>query len=131
MSGYIRQYCSVSRNEVMDSQGILELVDKEKMRRWLQSVCGPTLVTPGFFEQMGFPAWFVRQYLKKQRKVLLRDGTVQHRVRGVFEMDFLWGFAEAAGADTARARQMSPGYMRTTSSAEACLKALDEADGNE
>jgi hypothetical protein len=113
----------------MDSRQILELVDKEKTRCWLQSVCVPTLVAPSFFEKMGFPSWFVGQFLRKQRKVLLLDGTVQRGVRGVSELDFLWGLADAIGADTSQARRMSSVPRQIRICAEACISALDQIDG--
>jgi hypothetical protein len=112
----------------MDSQQILELVDKEKTRCWLQSVCGPTLVSPSFFEKMGFPAWFVRQYLKKHKTVLCVGGTVKRHVRGVSETDVLWGLADGIGADTSQTRSSSVPANMTRMCAEACLKVLDEIE---
>lgn len=128
MSQYIRQYCSVSKNKEMDDRLIFELVDKEKARCWLQSVCGPTLVTPSFFEKMGFPPWFVRQYLKKHKEVLCVGGIVKRDVRGVSETDFLWGLADAIGADTSQARRSSAQAKRTKMCADACVEVLDRID---
>jgi len=67
----------------MCSRRILEFVDHEKARRWLQSVCRPTLVIPDFFEQMGFPSWFVPAVLQKTQKSQMRGQRSQGRSLGV------------------------------------------------
>jgi len=58
---------------------------------------------PAFFEKMGFQSRFVRQFLRKHRKVLLPGGRVARKVRGINEIDFLYGLADAIAADTTEA----------------------------
>lgn len=115
----------------MEQAEILEKVDKEGLKHWLSHVGMPVLVEPSFFVYMGFEQCFVRQFLRKHRKVLLPNGTVQRGVRGVSEVDFLWGLADSIGADTTEARRISSGWKRTRSCAEACLRVLERIDGEE
>jgi hypothetical protein len=84
---------------------------------------------PGFFENMGFPSWSVRQFLRKHRKVILPKGRVLRKVRGINEIDFLYGLADAIGAETTEARRNSSGWKRTVLCAEACLRVLERIDG--
>lgn len=104
--------------------GIFASVDQEQLRMWLGSVLLPTLMEPQYFQAMGFPAGFVRRFFNKHTRVLLFNGAVQRGIRGVNELEFLRGVAEALGvrsfADTWDPRDMGT----TTAVAQQCRHAL-------
>ena len=115
----------------MEQREILKQVDEEMLRHWLSCCRLPMVVEPCFFEHMGFPSWFVRQYFRKHSGVLQMDGRVQRNVRGVSEAGFLWGLAEAIGADTTEADRTRSNWKRTRLCVEACLAALDRIKSTE
>jgi hypothetical protein len=112
----------------MEQLEILEKVDKDKFRTWLRTLVIPWIVKPGYFVQMGFPDALVRQYVKKHDKAAKPNGEMIRGVRGVSEADFLWGLAEAIGADTSDANRVQSHWSRTRLCAEACLAVLDRID---
>jgi hypothetical protein len=63
--------------------------------------------------------------------VLRLDGEVLRGVRGVSEIDFLMGLANALGADTARAKRASSQWSRIGPTADACMRILDQFDRND
>ena len=79
--------------------------------------------------QMGFPETFVRQYLRKHRNATKLNGKRVKAVRGVSEIDFLRGLAEAIGAETSKINEKLSRSNRIQSMAEACLSLLDRIDG--
>ena len=85
------------QSKTMPGLEIFANVDEQQLRTWLRSVLLATLVEPRFFESMGFPPSFVRQFFRKHRKVLRFDGTVARGVRGVNELEFLRGLAKVLG----------------------------------
>jgi len=115
----------------MERPEILNRVDKKKFRTWLLNLVIPWIVKPGYFAQMGFPETFVRQYLKKHNGARKQNGEAVRGVRGVFETDFLWGLAEAIGADTSEASRTQLNWNRTRLCVEACLTALDRIEHGE
>jgi hypothetical protein len=98
-------------------------VDEEQLRPWFRSVLLATLVEPRFFEGMGFPSSFVRQFLRKHRKVLLFGGTVARGVRGINELEFLRGLAEVLGVRPFTNPWDPHDTMTTTAVARQCLAA--------
>jgi hypothetical protein len=115
----------------MEQPEILNGVDKDRLRKWLRTLVIPWIVKPMYFLQMGFPDVFVRQYLKKHNGARKQNGDTVQGVRGVSETDFLWGLAEAIGADTSEASRTQLNWNRTRLCVEACLTALDRIDGME
>lgn len=115
----------------MERREILNRVDKEDLRKWLRTLVIPWIVKPGFFIKMGFPEVFVRQYLKKHNGARKQNGEPIEGVRGVSETDFLWGLAEALGAETSKANRAQLGWDRIRLCAEACLVALDRIEHGE
>jgi hypothetical protein len=115
----------------MEQPEILNRVDKKKLRTWLRTLVIPWIVKPGFFIEMGFPEVFVRQYLKKHNGARKQNGEAVRGVRGVSETDFLWGLAEAIGANTSEANRAQLGWDRTRLCIEACLAVLEQIDDEE
>jgi len=115
----------------MEQPEILNRVDKKKLRTWLRTLVIPWIVKLGYFVQMGFPEFFVRQYLKKHGTATKLNGETVHGVRAVSETDFLWGLAEALGADTSEANRTQANWRRNRLCVEACLAALDRIERGE
>jgi hypothetical protein len=119
----------------MHQPEILKEVDRDKLTGWLKLAGLPLLRTAFYFEDMGFPILFVRQYLRKHKHVLLSGGRIQREIRGVNEVEFLYGLAEAMGIDTSKIAGKSSAFARTKTTASECLRVLDDAnkqiDGNE
>ena len=110
---------------------ILERVNKDRLKNWLLLAGPPLLRDTSFYEEMGFPAWFVRQYFRKHSRVLQLDGTIQRKVRGINEVDFLYGLAEAIGINTSEMTRRNYRYRRAADIARECLRVLDEIDGDD
>jgi hypothetical protein len=117
------------KNDSVQSPPLLGLdifarVDQERLQGWLGSVLLPVLVNLSFFESMGFESSFVRRFFHKHTKVLRFDGTIGRGLRGINDVEFLRGVAEALGvrsfADTWDPRDMGT----TTAVAQQCLAAL-------
>jgi hypothetical protein len=110
----------------MEQTEILSRVDKEKLRTWLSTLVIPWIVKPDYFLQMGFPEVLVRRYVKKHRNATKLNGEKVKGVRGVSETDFLYGLANAIGADTSEADQEKTVWNAMRLRAKACLKVLDD-----
>jgi len=115
----------------MKQTEILKEVNQDKLRYWLLLTGPPLLRDTSFYEEMGFPAWFVRQYLRKHSYVLQLDGRIQRKVRGINEVDFLYGLAEAIGINTSEMNRRNYRYRQATDIARECLRVLDEMDGDD
>ena len=116
------------RRQQMEQIEILKDVKQDRLKRWLFLAGPPLLRKPYYFEEMGFPSWFVRQFYKKHKSVLRHDGEVQRGVRGVSGIDFLWGLAEAIGADIADAKRTPSEWKRIRLCVGACIKTLEQID---
>jgi len=81
----------------MQQLEILKRVNRNKLKSWLRTVLLPTVVQPEHFEHMGFERSFVRPFFRKHGRVLLFDGTVARKVRGVNEFEFLRSVADVLG----------------------------------
>jgi hypothetical protein len=103
---------------------ILKEVDRKKFTRWLELVGFPLLTEPSFFESMGFPSVFVRQHLRKHKHVLRPGGQIQRSVRGVHEVEFLRGVADALGVRPFEDAWDPRDMMTTRAVARKCLEAL-------
>jgi len=88
----------------------------------------PLVVKPDFFERMVFTRWFVFQYLRKHDKVRQQDGTILRGTRGVSEVDFLYGLADALGAYAKDTDRNSSRSHKIRTMAKACIYVLDEID---
>jgi hypothetical protein len=99
--------------------------DMERPRAWLRTVLCPTLVNRRFLESRGFNASFVRRFDKKYSRVLRLDGTLARAVRGVNEVEFLRGVADALGVRPFEDKWDPRDVVTTTSVARQCLEALD------
>jgi hypothetical protein len=115
----------------MKEPEVLNRVDKKKLRTWLRTLVIPWIVKPIYFAQMGFPEVFVRQYWRKHNRATKLNGETIRGVRGICETDFLWGLAEALGADTSGASRTQSSGSRTRLCVEACLAALDRIERGE
>jgi hypothetical protein len=107
---------------------ILDTVDRAKTKSWLSCIYWPLIVQPDFFITMGFPRGFVLQYLRRHSNVLRQDGQNLQAVRGISELDFLQGLAEAIGADTSKANRKLAAAEKTRRLALNCLARLNEID---
>lgn len=114
----------------MKQPEILERVDKKRLQKWLLIAGQPLLREPSFFEEMGFSSFFVRQYFRKHRYVLQPGGAIQQKVRGINEVDFLYGLAEAIGINTSEMTIRNDRNRRAEDIARECLRVLDEVDGD-
>ena len=108
----------------------LQRVNNSRLKNWLLVAGPPWLRTPTFFEEMGFPAWFVRRYFRKHRNALRLGGKIQRKVRGVNEVDILYGLAEALGIDSSEMSRRSGRHERIAALAHKCLRVLDAMDGD-
>jgi hypothetical protein len=108
---------------------IFATVDRELLRKWLRSVLLPLLVAASFFESMGFEPWFVRRFLHKHAKVLRFDGTTGPG-RGISELEFLRGVAEALGVRRFEDAWDPRDTVTTTAVAQKCLEALAAIESN-
>ena len=115
----------------MEQPEILKKVDKEKLRKWLSTLVIPWIVKPNYFIQMGFPEIFVYQFMKKHNRATKLNGKTIRNVRGISETDFLWGLAEAIGADTYDANRTQSYWSQIRLCANACLAAIDRIDSRE
>ena len=116
--------------EIKMEQVILENVDFKELKQWLTIVCMPFLREPAFFEAMGFSPCFVRQFLKKHRYVLLSGGAIQRKVRGVNEIDFLYGLAEVMGIAVSAINRNINSNSQAGAIGRECLHVLDELSGD-
>ncbi len=112
----------------MEPQAILKRVDREKLQKWLSTLVIPWIVKPSYFIQMGFSEMFVRQYVKNHKNAVRLNGEIVRRVRGISEIDFLWGLAEAIGADTTEANLTRSKVKQTRLCIEACLAVLEQIE---
>lgn len=121
----------LDKGTLMRQTDILNAIDKERLEKWLSTLVIPWIVRPSYFIQMGFPESFVRQYLKKHRNAVRINGEIVKEVRGISEADFLWGLAEAIGADTTQASRAQSVTNQTRLYVKACQAALYGFDKNE
>jgi len=110
----------------MSRTQILQNVDMVKLRNWLSNLVIPWIVKPSFFVQMGFNDSFVRQYLKKHRNAIKSNGEKVKKVRGVSEIDFIYGLADAIGAETSEADKERAAWNAMRLRAKACIRVLDK-----
>ena len=115
----------------MSQPEILQNVDMVKLRNWLSILVIPWIVKPSLFVQMGFSELFVCQYLKMHRNATKLNGERIKAVRGVSEIDFVRGLADAIGADTLKADQERAAWNAMRLRAKACMKVLDKINGEE
>lgn len=98
--------------------------DTEHPRMWLRTVLLPVLVNARYLESKGFKASFVRRFDKKHSRVLRFDGTVARQVRGVNELEFLRGVADALGIRSFEDPWDPRDTVTTTAVARKCLEAF-------
>jgi hypothetical protein len=99
-------------------------VDMERLRAWLRSVLLPVLVDRRYLEGIGFETSFLQRFNKKHSRVLRFDGTTGRGVRGVHELEFLRGLAEALGVRPFEDPWDPRDIATTTIVARQCLDAL-------
>lgn len=115
----------------MSQPEILQNVDMVKLRNWLSIIVIPWIVKPSFFMQMGFSELFVRLYFKKHKDATKLNGEKIKKVRGVSEMDFLNGLAEAIEADCSKGDAKLCKSNQVDAWRDACIARLDEIEREE
>ncbi len=105
--------------------------DMERPRAWLRTVLCATLVNRQCLEGMGFKASFVQRFDKKHSRVLRLDGTIARKVRGVNEIEFLRGVAEALGVRPFEDDWDPRDTVTTTAVARKCLEVLARMESDQ
>jgi hypothetical protein len=112
------------RSNTMLGLDILANGDIERPRTWLRTVLLPVLVDRQYLEGMGFEPSFVQRFYKKHARVRRFNGTVARGVRGVNELEFLRGVAEALGVRPCQDAWDPRDTATTTAVAKQCLDVL-------
>ena len=110
---------------------IFENVDMERLRAWFGSVLLPVLVHRQYLESKGFKTSFVQRFVKKHDRVRGPDGIIRRGIRGVNELEFLRGVADALGVRPFEDEWDPRDTATTTAVARKCLEALAKMENDQ